>query len=133
MLENNNVGFDFDYDEDETIDHLKALSTVRCMFERSRLQKIAVGDDESRDDSAISAVDDMTKSLSEYGESKDYDLKPYTMYALKSAVEVCRTPEYKAYEQYMDDACRRLEAKMEGADTIDESQFEMPEQNQRTL
>lgn len=128
MSENNNVEFDFDYDEAETIDRLKALTTVSHMFMQRGMQKAVVGGDETDDVYIGGDVLDMQKELEGYARDKGYDLGAYHERILKMNKEVFScSPLEKAYFKALDE--REKEASLE----IDESQFEVPNQNQKTL
>lgn len=128
MPENNNVEFTFDYDEAETVDRLKALTTVSHMFMQRGMQKAVAGGDETDDVSIGGAVLDMQKELEGYAKAKGYDLEPYHERIIKMNGEVFScSPLEKAYFKALDE--REKEASLK----IDESQFEVPNQNQRTL
>lgn len=128
MPENNNVEFTFDYDEAETVDRLKALTTASHMFMQRGMQKAVAGGDETDDISIGGAVLDMQKELEGYARAKGYDLGAYHERILKMNEEVfCCSPLEKAYFKAIDE--REKEASLK----IDESQFEVPNQNQRTL
>ena len=128
MPENNNVEFDFDYDEAETIDRLRAFTTVNHMFMQRGMQKAVAGGDETYDIHIGADVLHMQKELEEYAKGKGYDLGPYHERIIELGQEVfCCSPLEKAYFKALDE--REKEASLK----IDESQFEVPNQNQRTL
>lgn len=125
MSENNNVEFTFD--EAETVDRLKALATVNLMFVQRGMQKAVAGGDETDDISISHDVLGMEKELLEYATVKGYDLGSYVEHNKIVSSEVFGSPLEKAYFKRLDE--REKEASLE----IDESQFEVPNQNQRTL
>lgn len=145
MSENNNVEFTFDYDEAETVDRLNALTTVKSMLYQRGMQKEVAGDKGFDDMSASFVVWDMYKSLEEYGEAKGYDIESCTQYSIIASERLYNSPLAKAYDEHLannsaktKELCKQVEEKQKQFEEefgfmFDESQFEMPEQNQRTL
>lgn len=145
MPENNNVEFTFDYDEAETVERLNALTTVKSMLYQRGMQKELAGDEGFDDMSASFVVWDVYKSLEEYGEAKGYDIKSCTQYSTIASERLYNSPLAKAYDEHsanksakIKEFCKQVEErekhlKEEFGFMFDESQFEMPEQNQRTL
>lgn len=141
MPENNNIEFDFTYGEAETVDRLKALATVNDTFLRRGMQKALAGGDESDDFSTSSVVLDMLKSLDAYGRAKGYDIESgfedgsYPMHVCALGNELFGSPLGQAYDKLTDDRLgrqrKRDEERFDVA--IDESQFEVPDQKQKTL
>lgn len=102
--------FDWGYNEAETNEHLIVVEKTKVA-----LEKFAKGEDTNIfDDEASNAqtvLGRMGRSLFYYALDKNYNLSPYF------------------------DACNNEEAKREKSDDleIDESQFEVPNQSQKTL
>lgn len=103
--------FDWGYNEAETNEHLIAVvKTKVALTEKfAKSEDANVFDDETSN--ARTALVLMRSSLWEYAENKNYNLEPYY------------------------DACKNIEAKQEKLDDfeIDESQFEVSDQKQKTL
>lgn len=124
MSENNEYKFDFD--EAETLDRLKALSTVDYMLkEKGMLEAVADDGHQSSDLTASFSVARMRSALTEYGKSKGYNhiLNLACEYDGKLFKAFYNSPSFKAYHGFggFDE------------DVIDESQFEIPNQSQKTL
>lgn len=141
MFKDNSVEFDFTYDEAETVDRLKALATVSDTFLRRGMQKALAGGDESDDFSTSTVVLDMLKSLDTYGRVKGYDLGSaydpgsYPHHVCALSEELFSGPLGQAYDKLTDERLekrRKREKEIFGV-AIDESQFEVPDQNQKTL
>ena len=127
MTDNSGVDFEFDYDEAETVERLKAFTYVHELLERRAMQKDLAGVDSQAERSARRVLDKIETPLQEYSDAKGYDSSPSHALWGKYYEEIGNGPLYEKYEQFLETKYR---SKVE---VIDESQFEVPNQNQKTL
>ena len=123
MLEKNCYKFDFEaFDEKETNDRLCALNDVQDMLERVQMTREIAGGYTTDILEARVAVMGLSSILREYAEIKDYDVWDSVGHRNHLETDLSESQLKKEYDD-----------KMRDTNEIDESQFEMPEQDQRTL
>ena len=135
--------FNWNFDEAETNERLIALSLAQDMLFEKRAPDVMNGTigvmEFVRMDNALN---DVKKQLTEYAEDKGYDVTEHSERHKELFNERWHTPLYKEYNkfffQYLHDdrlAHQRNVSKndKEECTVIDESQFEVPDQNQKTL
>ena len=127
MIDNSGVDFGFDYDEAETIERLKAFTYVHNLLERRAMQKDLAGVDSRAERSARDVLYKIEIPLQKYSDEKRYNSLPNGVLWTKFFEEMDNDPLIEKYEQFLEAEYRpKVEA-------IDESQFEVPNQNQKTL
>lgn len=123
--------FDWDFSEAETVDRLKALATTGDMlFRKGMMDDLNGVKDPYRDWwSTGRAVEEIESSLKDYGENKGYDLIPYLKHSNNLLNDLYKTPLMKEHNRFSAEKREAREAEV----AIDESQFEIPNQSQKTL
>lgn len=123
MLEKNSYKFDFEgFDEKETNDRLCALYDVRDMLERVQMTREIAGKDVQDVLDMQFAILDMSANLQEHAYNEDYDIW--------DSVHHSKHLENDLMESHLK---KEHDDKMRDTNEIDESQFEVTDQNQRTL
>ena len=130
--------FDFTYDEAETVDRLIALNnTGNTMTELIMKHKVVTGDYLMEIAKARSVVSEMQVDLGAYASDKHYDLSSYSDALEKSKMELSQNPFKQEYDRITKAEYEETSAfvrSLRSKDVeIDESQFEVPDQNQKTL
>lgn len=124
--------FDWGYNEAETVDRLKALSTVKdTLWRKTMVDDLNGVRNNSNEDawSLMSPVENIEMSLADYGKNKGYDLNPYLDHSINLICDRADSPLTEAHNRFL---AEKREGKATEV-TIDESQFEVPNQNQKTL
>lgn len=124
--------FDWGYNEAETVDRLKALSTVEdALWRKTMVDDLNGVRNNSGEDawSLKSSLEKIEMSLADYGENKGYDINPYLDHSVNLISDRVNSPLTEAHQRFL---AEKREGKATEV-TIDESQFEVPNQNQKTL
>lgn len=123
MLEKNSYKFDFEgFDEKETNDRLCSLYDVRDMLERVQMTREIAGKDVQDVLNMQFAILDMSANLQEHANNKDYDIWDSVYHSEHLENDLMESQLKKEHDD-----------KMRDTNEIDESQFEVTDQNQRTL
>lgn len=126
--------FNWNFDEDETNERLISLeNTERILYEK--FMENTVADVYSEELSNVHEfIGDMKMSLISYGNDKDYNLFPYIGVFMEAQMKQEQSPLKQEFDRVTEAQQKRMKEYFKSKDVeIDESQFEVPDQNQKTL
>lgn len=127
--------FNWNFDEAETNERLIALKTTDLTLRELIMERhVVTGQRPEELTNVRSIVGDMNMSLLSYGTDKGYNLFPYFDAVDEIKMKEAQNPFKQEYDQIMEDSRKKVDEYLKSKNVeIDESQFEVLDQNQRTL
>ena len=126
--------FNWNFDESETNERLIALANTELTLDEKFMENTVAGVYSKELGNVREFIGDMKMSLLYYGNDKGYNLIPYCDVYMEMEMKKAQSPLKQEYDRIFEAQQKITEEYFKSQNVeIDESQFEVPDQNQKTL